>query len=312
MIHTVKGFGLVNKAEIDVFLELSCFFDDPVYVGNLISGSSAFSKTSLNIWKFTVHVLLKPGLENFEHYFTSVWDECNCAVVWTFFGTEVPYSQSYGFSSSHICMWELDYKVSWAMKNWCFWTVCVVLEKTLKSPLDCKEIEQVKSKGNQSWIFIGRTDAEAEAPIFGHLMRRANSLKEILMVGKIEGSRRRGRQRTRWWMTSLTVWTWVWASCGRWWRTGKTGMLQSMESQRIRHDWVTAQIDFSHGKTITLTIWTFVGKAMSLLFNMLPRFVIAFLPSSKHLLISWLQSLSMVILEPKKIKSVTSYFPFIS
>ena len=72
VIHTVKGFGLVNKAEIDVFLKLSCFFDDPVYVGNLISGSSAFSKTSLNFWKFTVHILLKPGLENFEHYFTSV------------------------------------------------------------------------------------------------------------------------------------------------------------------------------------------------------------------------------------------------
>ena len=72
VIHTVKGFGIVNKAEIDVFLELPCFFSDPVDVGNLISGSSAFSKTSLNIWKFTVHVLLKPGLENFEHYFTSV------------------------------------------------------------------------------------------------------------------------------------------------------------------------------------------------------------------------------------------------
>ena len=72
MIHTVKGFGIVNKAEVDVFLELSCFFDDPADVGNLISGSSAFSKTSLNIWKFTVHVLQKPGLENFEHYFTSV------------------------------------------------------------------------------------------------------------------------------------------------------------------------------------------------------------------------------------------------
>ena len=72
MIHTVEGFGIVNKAEIDVFLELSCFFRDPGDVGNLISGSSAFSKTSLNIWKFTVHVLLKPGLENFEHYFTSV------------------------------------------------------------------------------------------------------------------------------------------------------------------------------------------------------------------------------------------------
>ena len=70
MIHTVKGFGIVNKAEIDIFLELSHFFDDPVDVGNLISGSSAFSKASLNIWKFTVHILLKPGLENFEHYFT--------------------------------------------------------------------------------------------------------------------------------------------------------------------------------------------------------------------------------------------------
>ena len=72
VIHTVKGFGIVKKAEIDVFLELSCFFNDPVDVGNLISGSSAFSKTSLNIWKFTVHVLLKPGLENFEHYFASM------------------------------------------------------------------------------------------------------------------------------------------------------------------------------------------------------------------------------------------------
>ena len=82
----VKGFGIVNKAEIDVFLELSCFFDDPADVGPLISGSYAFSKTSLNIWKFTVHILLKPGLENFEHYFASVWDECNCVVVWTFFG----------------------------------------------------------------------------------------------------------------------------------------------------------------------------------------------------------------------------------
>ena len=81
-----KGFGIVNKAEIDVFLELSCFFHDSADVGNLISGSSAFPKTSLNIWKFIVHILLNPGLENFEHYFASVWDECNCAVVWPFFG----------------------------------------------------------------------------------------------------------------------------------------------------------------------------------------------------------------------------------
>ena len=90
--HLLKNFPqfvvihTVNKAEIDVLLEPSCFFHDPADVGNLISDSSAFSKTSLNIWKFTVHVLLKPGLENFEHYFTSMWDECNCAVVWAFFG----------------------------------------------------------------------------------------------------------------------------------------------------------------------------------------------------------------------------------
>ena len=81
VIHTVKGFSIVNKAEVDVFLELDCFFDDPMDVGNLISGSSAFSKTNLNIWKFTVHVVLKPGLENFEHYFANVRDECKCAVV---------------------------------------------------------------------------------------------------------------------------------------------------------------------------------------------------------------------------------------
>ena len=86
VIHTVKGFGVVNKAEVDVSLELSCFFDDPTDVGNLISDSSAFSKSSLNMWKFTVHLLLKPGLENFEHYFTTVWDECTSAAVWAFFG----------------------------------------------------------------------------------------------------------------------------------------------------------------------------------------------------------------------------------
>ena len=86
VIHTVKGFSIVNEAEVDVFLAISCFFYDPMDVDNLISGSSAFSKFSLNIWKVSVHILLKPGLENFEHYFASMWDECNCAVVWIFFG----------------------------------------------------------------------------------------------------------------------------------------------------------------------------------------------------------------------------------
>ena len=80
VVHTVKGFGVVNKAEVHVFLELSCFFDDPTDVGSLISGSSAFSRSSLSIWKFMVHELLKLGLENFQDYFDSVWDECSCAV----------------------------------------------------------------------------------------------------------------------------------------------------------------------------------------------------------------------------------------
>ena len=94
VIHTVKGFGIVNNTEVDIFLELSCFFDDPVDVGNLISGSSAFSKSSLNTWKFMVHVLLKPGLENFEYYLTSVWDDCNCAVVWAVFGIAFLWDQN--------------------------------------------------------------------------------------------------------------------------------------------------------------------------------------------------------------------------
>ena len=105
-------------------------------------------------------------------------------------------SQGYGFSSGHVWMWDLDYKESWMPKNWCFWTV--VLEKTLESPLDSKEIQPVQPKGDQSWVFIGRTDAEAETPIFGHLMRRVDSLEKTLMLGGVGGRRRRGRQRMRW------------------------------------------------------------------------------------------------------------------
>ena len=93
-------------------------------------------------------------------------------------------------------MWKLDCEESWAPKNWCFWTV--VLEKALESPLDCTEIQPVHSKGGQSWMFFGRTDAEAETPIIGHLMRRADSLEKTLMLGGVGGRRRRGRQTMRW------------------------------------------------------------------------------------------------------------------
>ena len=93
-------------------------------------------------------------------------------------------------------MWELDYKESWALKNWCFWTV--VLEKTLESPLNYKEIHLVNPKGNQSWIVIGRTDAEAETAILGHLMQKTDPLEKTLMLGKVESKRRSGQQRMRW------------------------------------------------------------------------------------------------------------------
>ena len=109
------------------------------------------------------------------------------------FANKGPYSQSYGFSSSHVQMWKSDHKEGWAPKNRCFRTV--LLEKTLESPLD-RKIKPVNPKGNQSWIFTGRTDDEA--PIFGHLMWRADSLEKTLMPGKIKGKRRRGQQRMRW------------------------------------------------------------------------------------------------------------------
>ena len=113
-----------------------------------------------------------------------------------YFANNGPYSQRYGFSSSHVQMWELVPHEGWVLKNWCF--QIVVLEKTLESLLDCKESKPVNPKGNQCWIFIGRTDAEAEAPVIDHLISKADSLEKTLMLGKIEGRRRRGWQRMRW------------------------------------------------------------------------------------------------------------------
>ena len=110
-----------------------------------------------------------------------------------YFANRGPSSQGYGFSSGHVWMWELGCEESWVLKNWCFWTA--VLEKTLESPLDCKEIQPVHPKGDLSWVFIGRTDVEAETLI---LKQSADSIEKTLMLGKIEGKRRRGRQRMRW------------------------------------------------------------------------------------------------------------------
>ena len=123
------------------------------------------------------------------------------------------YSQSYGFSSSHVWMWELDHKESWVPKNWCFWTV--VVEKTLESPLDCKEIIPVNPKGNQSWIVIRRTDAEVEAPTLWPPEVKSWLAERTLMLGKTEGKRRREQQRMRWLGVSLIQRTWIWANSGR-------------------------------------------------------------------------------------------------
>ena len=119
------------------------------------------------------------------------------------FASKGPCNQSYVFSSSHVWMWELDNKKGWALKNWCLWTV--VLEKTPESPLDCKEIKPVNPKGTQSWIFIGRTDAEAEASILWPPDVKTDSLEKTLMLGKIEGRRRRGWQMMRW-LDGITNW----------------------------------------------------------------------------------------------------------
>ena len=134
-------------------------------------------------------------------------------------------------------MWELDCKESWAQKNWCFWTV--VLEKTLESPLDCKEIQPVHPKGNQSWVSLEGLMLKLKLQYFGHLMQRPDSFEKTLTLGKIGGRRRRGRWGWDGWMASPTQWTWVWVDSESWWWTGRPGVLWFMGSQsRTRlSDW---------------------------------------------------------------------------
>ena len=155
-------------------------------------------------------------------------------------------------------MWELDYKESWALKNWCFWTV--VLEKTLESPLDCKEIQPVHPKGDQSWIFFGRTDAELETP-----NTSATWCKELTHLNRPwcwERLRAGGEGDNRGWdglMASPTKWTWVWVNSGSWWWTGRPGVLRFTGSQRIRHSWVNelnwTTCTSQASKTLTLNLW---------------------------------------------------------
>ena len=153
-----------------------------------------------------------------------------------YFVSKGPSSQSYGFFHSHVWLWEVDHKEAWEPKNWCFWTVA--LEKTLESPLDSKEIKSVNPKGNQPWIFIGRTDAKWSSNTLATWCEELTHWKrhwcwKILKAG--EGDNR------GWdgWMASLTQWTWVWVNSGSWWWTRRPGVPRFMRSQRVRHDWAT-------------------------------------------------------------------------
>ena len=141
------------------------------------------------------------------------------------------------FSSGHVWMWELNYKESWAPKNWCLWTV--VLEKTLESPLDCKEIQQVRPKGDQSWVFFGRTDVEAETLILWPPDVKSWLIWKEPDAGKDWGQEEKGTTEDEMVGWQWTQWTWVWADSRSWWWTGRPGVLQFMGSQRVGHNWVT-------------------------------------------------------------------------
>ena len=143
-------------------------------------------------------------------------------------------------------------KKSWGPKNWCFWTV--VLEKTLESPLGCKEIQSVHSRGNQSWMFIIGLMLKLKLQYFGHLMRRVDSLEKTLMLGGIRGRRRTGRQWMRWLDGFTDSWMWVWVSSGCWWWTGRPEVLQIMGSQRVRHDWAT-ELYWTDNYDDSVTLW---------------------------------------------------------
>ena len=136
-------------------------------------------------------------------------------------------------------MCELEHKEGWALKNWCFWII--MLEKTLEGLLDCKEIKSVNPKGNQSWIFIGRTDTEAEAPILGPPDSKRTHWKRPWCWERLREGREGDNRRWDGWMASSAQWTGAWANSGRQWRTGNPGVLQSMRWQKVRHDLVTEQ-----------------------------------------------------------------------
>ena len=150
------------------------------------------------------------------------------------FASKGPFSQSYGFFSSHVWMWKLDYKESWAPKNWCFWTV--VLEKTLESPVDRKEIQSILKEISPEYSLEGLM---LKLQYFGHLMWRTDHWQRPWCWERLKAGGEGDDRGWDGWMASPMWWTWVWLSSRSWWWTGKPGVLQSMGSQRVGHDWAT-------------------------------------------------------------------------
>ena len=172
MIHTVKGFSILNETELDVFLEFPCFLYDPMNVGNLISSSSAFSKPSLYIWKFLIQVLLKPSLKDFEHNITSMGDNCNCPVVWAF----IKKAECQRIDAFEPWCWRRLFRVPWTARR-----------------SNQSILKEIRPRCSLEGLIL-----KLKLQYFGHLMWRADSLEKTLMLEKIEGRRRRGWQRMRW------------------------------------------------------------------------------------------------------------------
>ena len=167
--------------------------------------------------------MLTPWKESYDHPKQHIKKQRYC------FANKGPSSRGYGFSNSHVWMGELDHKETWVPRNSCFWTV--VLEKTLESPLDCKEIQPVHPKGDQSWVFIGRPDVEDEIPTLATWCKELTHLKRPWCWERLRAGGEGDDRGWDDWMASSTWWTWVWVDSGSWWLTGKPGVLRSMGSK---------------------------------------------------------------------------------
>ena len=218
-----ENFGAVLSVSKSVLLKY----------GLNTSGSESTRDTH---WQWGVLALPRQHVKKQRHYFVN----------------KGPSSQGYAFSNGHVWIWELDCEESWAPKNWFFWTV--VLGKTLESPLDCKEIQPVHPKGDQSWVFIGRTDVEAETPVLWPPDVKHWHLKRLWCWERLRAG---GEGDDRGWdgrMASPTQWTWLWVDSGSWWWTGRPGVLWFMGSPRVGHDWVT-ELDWTE---LSPALWLWV------------------------------------------------------